>query len=212
MKKKLTIEQLRAEWKDFHDLDRAEAVRSIHDSGPSIREIGRQLHVSDSGLCRLLVALDAPVEDKLLARKGEITTSELVRRSKAAGRARAARNREEIKLERERQTFHAADLICRWLLETQMFGPDRARVVEDTQFKIRGDVAAELLPSNRITPGASVEQIIEQTKPPALKKDDNIDITGWFSEWLYNWTFYAFREEANRYNALDLALERQRAG
>ena len=212
MKKALTIERLQAEWRNLHDLDRAEAVRALHNSGPSIREIGRQLHVSDSGLCRLLVALDAPVEDKLRARNGEITTSELVRRSKASGRARAARNREELKLERGRQALHAADLICKWLIATQMNAPNREMIVEEARLRFHGVIPVELNRSRQFAPDTQIEDIIVQTKPPKFKEQHKTDIAGWFAAWLCQWTFYAFRDQDVRDDALDLALERQRAG
>jgi len=208
MKEILTIEQLRSEWINLHDLDRAKAVRAIHKDGTSIRQIANQLHKPDSGLRRLLDALDAPVEDRLLARNGQITTSELVRRSRAAGRARAAKNNEELKLERGRQTLHAADLICKWLVETQMYGPDCKQALDDVKRKLQGIIPAELLPTIQASPDTPIDQIIEQTKPPAFKEEYKFDIAGWFTEWLYNWTFYAFHDVGVRDNALDLAIKR----
>jgi hypothetical protein len=209
MKQILTLEQLRSEWINLHDLDRAKAVRVIHEAGPSIRQIAGQLHKPESSLRRLLVALDAPIEDRFLARKGRLTTTELVRRSRAAGRARAAKNNEELKLERERQTLHAADLICNWLAEKHMNGPNREKMVENVRLKLRGILPAELLPTIQAGPDTPIDQIIEQTKPPELKEEYGIDIAGWLAEWLYNWTFYAFRDEVVRDNALDLALARR---
>lgn len=211
MKEILTVEQLRCEWINLHDLDRAAAVRAINKAGLPIRQIATQLHKPESGLRRLLVALDAPAEDKMLARKGEITTSELVRRSKAAGRARAARNREELKLERGRQALHAADLICKWLIATQMNAPNREMIVEEARLRFHGVIPVELNRSRQFAPDTQIEDIIVQTKPPELKEEHKTDIAGWFAAWLCQWTFYAFRDEDVRDNALDLALERQRA-
>ena len=211
MKEILTVEQLRCEWINLHDLDRAAAVRAINNAGLPIRQIATQLQKPESGLRRLLVALDAPAEDKMLARKGEITTSELVRRSKAAGRARAARNREELKLERGRQALHAADLICKWLIATQMNAPNREMTVEEARLRFHGVIPVELNRSRQFAPDTQIEDIIVQTKPPELKEQHKTDIAGWFAAWLCQWTFYAFRDEDVRDNALDLALERQRA-
>ena len=36
-----TIPELKANWINLHDLDRANAIRSIHDSGISLRQIAR---------------------------------------------------------------------------------------------------------------------------------------------------------------------------
>jgi transposase len=54
-----SIPQLQSDWINLHDLDRAAAIRSIHSSGISIRQIATQLHKSESSLRHLLIALDA---------------------------------------------------------------------------------------------------------------------------------------------------------
>ena len=65
-----SIQQLQSDWFSLHDLDRAAAIRSIHSSGTSIRQIAAQLHKSESTLRHLLIALDAghqggPRKDRL---------------------------------------------------------------------------------------------------------------------------------------------------
>jgi integrase len=81
------IADLQAKWHILHDLDRGRAVYAIQQDGTSIREIARTINCGESLLRRLLLAIQAPVEDRSLARQGKITTNELVRRAKAAGTA-----------------------------------------------------------------------------------------------------------------------------
>jgi hypothetical protein len=208
MKRIRSIAELKTDWINLHDLDRAQAVKDLHEAGDPIRQIAAHLQKPESSLRRLLTALDAPVEDRALARRGLISTNELVRRAKAEGSRRAARNREEIRLERERHTLRAADRICKWLLETQMNGPSCEMIVNEVRRKLHGMAQAGLHPTRVAPPDTPIDEIIEQTRPPAIK-DDCIDVTGWYAQWLIRWTFFAFPDEDIRDNALDLALEKQ---
>ena len=211
MKKPRSISELKSDWIRLDDLDRAWAVRAIHNSGISIRQIAAELHKPDSSLRRLLLMLDAPIEDKLLFRQGKITGNELVRRSRAAGLRYAARHREEIELERARQTLKASDHICKWLLQTQMNGPNSEMIVDEARHAFHAMAEAGLRPAGVAPPDTTVTKIIEKTRPPELK-DDSIDIAGWFAQWLCRWTFFAFPDQDMRDDALDLALQRQWGG
>ena len=75
MKRIRSIAELRTDWINLHDLDRAKAVRDLHNAGVSIRQVAAHLQKPESSLRRLLTALDAPVEDRALARKGLIKDS-----------------------------------------------------------------------------------------------------------------------------------------
>lgn len=91
MKSTPSITRLQVDWHRSSDLERARAVHTIKQSGVSIRKIAAELQVSESLLRHLLHALQAPSSDRVLAKQGEITTNELVRRAKAAGLRRDAR-------------------------------------------------------------------------------------------------------------------------
>ena len=77
------IANLQAKWHILKDLDRAEAVLTIHKSGVSLRGLAKFLNCSHSLLRHLLRAFEASPEDLALARSGQITTHELARRSTA---------------------------------------------------------------------------------------------------------------------------------
>src|ERR1035438_7742670 len=125
MKNTLSITQLQEDWHRLSDLERARAVQAIiSQSGLSIRKIAAQLHLSESLLRHLLQALQAPACDRDLARQGKISTNELVRRAKA-GLRRSVKRRETSVLDRAQETREATDLICDWLLQTQLFVPVR---------------------------------------------------------------------------------------
>jgi transposase-like protein len=142
-----SIAQLQSDWFRFSDLDRASAVLAITQSGISIRKVAAQLHLSESLLRHLLQALQAPACDRDLARQGKMSTNELVRRGKAAGHRRSPHHRETSALDRDRETRIATDLICNWLLTTQLYGPAREAIVKEVRHKFLGMTQAGLHPS-----------------------------------------------------------------
>ena len=202
-----SIAHLQTDWFKFSDLDRAGAVLAINQSGISIRKVAAQLHLSESLLRHLLQALQAPDCDQELARQGKISTNELARRA-TAGLRRSVKHRETSALDHDRELRIAADLICDWLLQTQLNGPARKAIVKEVQHKFLGLKEAGLQPSVTAPHDTPVARIIKCTKPPALT-DGRIDIVAWFAQWLCKWSFSAFPDEEIRDNALDLALERQ---
>ena len=159
--------------------------------------------IFSSGLRHLLIALDAPVQDRILARRGEISTNELVRRSHAAGLRCTARHREEVELERARQARKAADQICTWLAGIGLNKPNCEIIIDEVRRKFY-----TLAPAPPTRVDLTVDQIIERTKPPELI-DDSIDIINRFILWLLRWTYFAFPDPIIRDQALDIALEKQ---
>jgi transposase-like protein len=203
-----SIAQLQSDWFRFSDLDRASAVLTITQSGISIRKVAAQLHLSESLLRHLLQALQAPACDRDLARQGKMSTNELARRAKAAGLRRSPDNSHALELERVQENHEATDLICDWLLQTQLYGPAREAIVKEVRHKFLGMTQAGLHPSVTAPHDTRVSEIIKRTKPPALT-DGRIDIVAWFAQWLCRWAFFAFPDEDIRDNALDLALQKQ---
>ena len=89
-----------------------------------------------------------------------------------------------------------------------MNGPNCEMIVDEVRRKLWSMAQAGLHPDRVAPPDTPIDEIIEQTRPPAIK-DDCIDIAGWYSQWLCRWSFFAFPDEDIRDNALDIALARQ---
>jgi transposase-like protein len=203
-----SISQLQANWFQLHDLDRAQAVAAIRRSGISIRKIARDLKFSPSLLRHLLLALKAPAEDQDLARHGQISTRELVRRAKAASTRRAQRHREVVALERDEAARKETDLICNWLLQTGLHGPSCVMIVDEVRRRLATDEAAGIVPKVSKPLDLPIHEIIRRRRPDDLK-DPTMDTISWHAEWLLRWAFCAFPDEQVRWTALDIALERQ---
>jgi transposase-like protein len=114
------IADLRSRWCTLHDLDRAQAIKSIHQSGVSLRELAPLLNCSPSLLTHLLQAAQASIEDRVLARQGILSTRTLVRRAKAVGTLRTALHREAVAFERNREAFQGCKSILNWLAEQKV--------------------------------------------------------------------------------------------
>jgi hypothetical protein len=80
----------------------------------SLRELALHLNCSGSLLSCLLKAARAPAEDRELARSGEISTRELVRRSGWVKRRRASIAREALLFDSECAALQASRAIAHW--------------------------------------------------------------------------------------------------
>jgi hypothetical protein len=203
-----SITQLQSDWFSFSDLDRAKGVLAIKETGISVRSIAAQLHLSEALLRHLLKALLASARDQGLASQGTISTNELVRRSEVG--LSGAKHDGEPTSDRGRESRTAADLICHWLLQTELIRPAREMIVKEVQRKFLLMKDAGLHSSAVAPPDTPIHQIIRLTKPPAMT-DDRIDVVSWLADWLCKWCFFAFPDEDVRNCGLSLALEKQQA-
>ena len=163
---------------------------------------------SDRQLHNLVQALKAKACDLDLARQGKISTNELVRRAKAISLPPSPQHNEVDPIERVRATRIAADLICDWLLQTELFGPAREMIVKEVQRSLGPMKEAHFHSQVVVRPNTPVFEIIKQTEPPALV-DDRTDIVAWFAQWLCRWSLFAFPDDAVRDAALEMARQQQ---
>lgn len=170
---------LQSQWHALDDLDRAKAVNAIKQSGISTRKIAEFLGFSESHLRRLLQALQAPPEDRSLARQGKLSTNELVRRSKAAEIRRATEQRQALELDRNRASIQGCRAICDWIGTEELSGPAGAQIVGEARCR------------------------------PAEPYADASSYIAWFARWLSLWAAYSMTDSLVRYKAIELALEIQ---
>lgn len=134
---------------------------AIHRDGTRIRE----LNCSESLLRRLLKAVEAPIEDCLLGRRGKISTNELVRRAIAAEIRGTAKKQEEQQLEGTQAAIRGSKAICAWLLKEHVSGGLGEQILCEAQRQL-----AEAEQTNRLPLGAApadmpFEEIIRTCKP-----------------------------------------------
>ena len=180
------VADLQSRWCSLHDLDRAQAIKSIHQSGVSLRAPSSSLNCSPSLLTHLLHAGQARPEDCLLARQGMLSTRALARRARTVGARRTAIHREEIAYERELAELRFSQAIGRWLDEEGVESADRERVVEQAAVlsSPRG-VKGALLPNDM----ATCPQVDGRSSWPTRPDRDDIDPVAPLARRLALWAF-----------------------
>jgi transposase-like protein len=179
----LSISQLKSEWLQLADVDRALAVAAIRRSGTSIRQIARELGQRESGLRRILKTLDASPNDQDLARNKQISTSELIRRGQTANLQHAEQEGQVLQSKLARSTRKGSDLICNWICEQQISGPDGEFIIEEVRREFATRDQLDKLPEYPKRAAPPLPELIRRCKPER-PKDDNSSSNAWYHEWL----------------------------
>lgn len=202
------LADLQAAWHTLRDIDRGRAVYAIHQNGTSLRELARGLNCSESLLRRLLKAIQAPAEDLLLARHGTISTSELIRRSKAAEIRRTANEHEAREFENAKASVRGSKAICAWLVQEQISGGFSEQILCEAQRQLADAEQTNTSPKGSAPADMPTDEIIRRCKP-AGTITDAVDLVARFACWLALWAYYAFTESGVRYRAFEFALNAQ---
>ncbi len=202
------ISGLQSKWDTLDDLDRARAVREIHETGISLRALAKALKRSPSLLRHLLEALQAPPEDQSLARQGKLTTNELVRRAREAGSVRETSKREALERKRIQASQNGCKAISDWLVAEGISGPTGAQIVNEARTTLAIAEHNKKLPRDAALPGMSDSEIIQRCRP-AEPNTDATRYMAWYARWLSLWAAYSMTDSWVRYKAIELALERQ---
>jgi hypothetical protein len=195
------VEDLQSRWHTLCDLDRARAVQSIHQAGMSFQELAPKLNCSPSLLSHLLRALEAPAEDRELARSGDISTRELVRKAQSSG---FSMQREARAFDYEREVMKASQAIMRWFNEENVASADREQVVEQAFLLLVNADTSEAGPLEAYLPDIPLGEVIRLFRPACLGIDGDSGLA-LLSEWLALWTLHGILDDRVRARALELA-------
>ena len=206
-----SVEGLRLQWGKLHDLDRAEAVMKMQQSGKSLRSLAKALGCAESLLRNLLLAARAPLPDRILARKKQISTRELVRRSKAAIKASAERDKETQEEKRTKEVQKWSTAICRWLEEMEFFTSHAVSIIDEARWQMAAADVSGGLPGSKAPKGMSLKEIIQRTQPSDSGYEDSSEVAS-YAAWLARWSFFAIPDPDLRDAALEDASERTSRG
>ena len=201
------IADLKSQWPNLNDLDRAKAVRDLKQSGASIRGLALQLPVGESTLRRLLKALEASAEDRILANNGKITTNELIRRATAAKHSDEVKQGEALSRKRTEAAIKASKTICNWLRSEGVTSNFGQQIVGEARRLLIEAEQSKRFPPGAVPPGTPVAEIILQSRPLRPKAEDEIQITLAFSKRLDNFRaavglHFAYYNLVRRHNTL----------
>jgi transposase-like protein len=198
------IADLRSRWHALCDLDRARAVQSIYQAGMSLRELASHLNCSRSLLSYLLRAASAPVEDREIARSGEISTRELVRRAVSSGRHPASISHEAVAFDREHTAIQASRAITDWLDEQRITRTDRVKIIDVARSSNVNSDTLVLGSLEGYLPDIPLDEIIRIFRP-GESESEGAHSVAWFSEWLARWSLHGIPDDVVRFRALEIA-------
>jgi lambda repressor-like predicted transcriptional regulator len=206
-----TLEDLRARWVSLHDLDRAKAIKGMRDAGNSVRFLAKELGVSEALLRNLLDAAKAPLPDRMLARRGKISTRELVKRQKLWEKAETEKTRASEEQRRTKEAKAWSTRIRRWLQELNLPWEHQWEILDLTRRELDEAEYKGILP-RPVVQRLPLEEIIEQTRPhdsrwsPKNSRWQPADEIYFFVEWLGLWTLAAIQDRIIQDAALGDAL------
>jgi transposase-like protein len=204
----IAIANLQKKWPKLKDLDRARAVHQIHQAGTSYRKLAQALHCSESHLRNLDQAAQASALDQALARKGEISMRELVRRAKADQAVRKAKVREAAEQKRAKLVPRVADSICEWLYEEGFFPSQGEAIVDNARWLLNDAETSGNLPSQPpAPPGTRLTEIIEKLRPPRSVTEGSNEF-GTHALWLLRWVYFVLPDSLSQHQALSTALDK----
>ena len=204
------LADLKKKWPGLkNDLQRGKKLNDVHKLQVSTRTLAQALGCSATRIRNLIAADRAPLEDRFLARNGEISTRELLRRSKQAEAKRKAKDGAVLDKKRTTDAQKGAKVICEWLGTKLGFAGSREQVIDETRRILDRERANGTLPQSALpAANASVETIIERTRPPWYPNAD-AESQALYADWLARWAFFAFPDEVVRDQALNIALDRE---
>jgi lambda repressor-like predicted transcriptional regulator len=213
------IAALQKNWGQMKDLNRALAVRKIHQDGTSLRALAKDLDCSPTLLRHLNLAAQAPTLDQSLARQGEISTRELARRGRTEQLRNKKKEQETAGRAQAQEVVRIANAICEWLETEGLSGGHGEQIVDEARRLLANAEATKQLPPHPpVPPGTPLEEIIEKMRPPWPAEDRRIpwlerpDRLVWYAEWLTRSVFFALPDSISCHRALNLALDKQIRG
>ena len=207
-----TITDLQAQWHALNDLDRAKAILAIiHSDNISQRKLATLLNCSASLIRHLLLAAQARPEDRALARRGEISTRELKRRSTATTTRRTKMHHEALELERTKAALQGCKEILEWLVSEKIGRPYGEQVIGEARLQLAYAEQNDRLPRGTAPADMTRAEIIVRCRP-AKPPTDEMNSMALYARWLALWVFYAMPDPRIRDQAIELALSNQAKG
>ena len=140
------IAALQKNWSQMKDVDRARAVRKIHQDGTSLRALANDLNCSPTLLRHLNMAALAPTSDQILARQGKISTLELARRGSTAADQDASKQRGALECKHMQEAQKISKAICEWLETEGLSGGHGEQIVDEARRLLADAEATHQLP------------------------------------------------------------------
>ena len=203
------IAALQKNWKQMKDVDRARAVRKIHQDGTSLRALAKDLNCSPTLLRHLNLAALSPTPDQHDARRGKISTRELARRGTAEQLRNKKKEQETTGRAQSQEVDRIANATCEWRVSERLFPCDGEQIIDEARSLLASAEETNQLPrQDPPPPGTPLQTSIDRLRPPRPADDGTVPVA-WYAEWLVRWVFFALPDSITRHQALSRALDQQ---
>jgi len=200
--------QLQASWHTLDFVDRGYAILSLIKAGVSRRYLARELDCSEGLIRSYLSGLEASPADLQLARRGEISLRELIRR--ATGRGTHTQKSNERSTDPVGQNGSAAPAtadvttVLDWLRKDPLRNANACLILNEVLRALEISERNNHLPALSVPFGMKTEEVIECCRPSLNKFDHYI---AWCANWLGWWVVCLIPEAVRRREALTQAIK-----
>lgn len=122
--------------------------------------------------------------------------------------SKKAKEAEALALKGNQESIRGCKAICEWLVREGCQGPYGEQIILEAHRFLTEEEKIGKLPPGVMPAGMPVTELIQRTRQPELRNDDVNEIT-WFGFWLALWAYYLMPDSSVRYQALELAHDKQ---
>jgi DNA-binding transcriptional MerR regulator len=200
------VADLQSRWYVLHDQDRVQEIKSIQESGMSLKELAAFLNYSPSLLSRLLRADRAPVECRVRARRDTLSTRALARYVFEPGTRCSSQDREAIAFEKERAAHEGCQTILTWLACQEVSLSDHQHIIKQAGVRIALAEPMKVPSRDVFNVNTPIDEIINDCRQMALMEDEDC-IIACLGDWLARWSLRWIQDSWVRLRAIDLAYD-----
>jgi len=197
------VTDLRSGWQTLHDIEKAALVAAILAAGMRGRTLAKAVGCSEGSIRRLHVISTATAEEKDLARRGALSTNQLVKQVKSRREDQSRLHRQARAAEHRAAAEHAAKKIVTWLT-AELSSAYAEQVLDEARLRVARTTPTGK-PQKKAPSGMPLGEIIRRCGQ-AVPDSGDVNVLERYVLWLMLWTYYAFPNRDVRDTALDLAL------
>jgi len=198
-----SVADLRSGWRTLHDIEKAGLVAAILAAGMRRRTLAKAVGCSEGSIRRLAVINAATAEEKDLARRGALSTNQLVKQVKSRREDQSRRHRQAKAAEERASAERAAKKILAWL-NAELSPAYAEQIVNEVRLRFARTTPTGK-PQKKAPSGMPLGEIIRRCGQ-AVPESADVNFIERYVRWLMLWTYYGFPDREFRDTALNLAL------
>jgi hypothetical protein len=197
------VADLRTDWPNLSDVDRALRIQPIIRAGTSCRTLAKALGRKEQSLRHIRPLTDATEAEKEAIRSGNVSTNAVVRALKARQSSESNSAAVLPSLDIEKQAVAWASHIINWATD-KVGSAVGKQLVHALRQRASEHVGDKPILKTGAPVGMPLEEIIARCRP----QEEFVIFAGMYSVWLTRWVLHAIRDVAVLRLALSIADDR----